>query len=139
MKLILLPLMMSMGATVHSENLEIFGTTLSLEPDCTLTAKNSDGDNTIIKLTLNAPSNCSVIKHSQTNVPHLVLIKSNYIVLIESTKSENNKCISNYTAIGIKPNGVVVASEKSKKSGTCNIGREEKVFNYFEHKMKALR
>jgi len=134
MKLISFILMASLTTVVQSESLDIYGSDITMKSNCTLMA----GDISIT-LALENAANCSFINHSRTNIPHLVRIKNNYIVLIESTKNKDGKCISNYTAISVKPNGEVIASEKSKRSGSCNIGREEKVFKYFAHKIESMK
>jgi len=119
-----------------AESLEIFGTKLELNSECKLITSKLNNQAKVIDLKLPPSPNCTFIKHSKTNIPHIERVNNFYVVLIESTEIIDNNCISTYTGIAIQPNGNVYASNVKKTSGTCNIGREEKVFKYFANKFK---
>jgi|CXWL01.1.fsa_nt_gi hypothetical protein len=136
MKIISLIAILFFASVVQAEPLLIFGTKLEINPDCSMNAMDKNSNLKHFKLNLPESSNCKIINHSETNIIHLEQVANSYILLVESTSQQDKQCISKYTAIAIKSDGSVLPSDTSKISGTCNIGRERKVFEYFAHKMR---
>lgn len=136
MKTLLFLISISFAALSYAEPLSMFGVELKINTDCTLSV--SDADNHVRNLPLSLPgsSNCRFISHAETNIPHVERIKNSYLVLVESMSEEDGRCISTYTAVAVENDGRVLPSRVNKISGTCGIGRERKVFEYFAHKMQ---
>ncbi len=117
----------------------IFDSKLELNANCTLSVTQPKGKmEKIYFFEKESSKNCRFINHSQTNIPHAERIGNFYVLLIETLAENKERCIAKYTAIAVANNGIVYPSSVTKTSGTCNIGRERKVFEYFAHKMQLL-
>ncbi len=123
---------------LQAEPLMIFGSKLELNADCDLKVTYKGGESRIVQLNLPEASNCTFIKHAETNLIHVEQVTNSYVLLVESAMDKEDRCISNYTAISVKKDGSVKASDRYKTSGTCRIDRERKVFEYFAYKIKLM-
>lgn len=119
-----------------SDPLIIFGKTIELTENCQVKATDKKGQVQYISLSLPVSSNCGFITYDETNVVHIELIADFYMFLVESTADSEYGCISNHTAVSVKENGDILSADFSKKSLSCHIDRERKLFQHFAHEMK---
>ncbi|MGF1733616.1 hypothetical protein [Photobacterium kasasachensis] len=122
-----------------ADPVNIYGSKLEILQSCQLQVNHRDGSQTVHKLNLPHSETCTFIKHAETNIVHIERVYNIYALLVESTSDEADTCVSTYTAAFIKPNGTVEISDFNKKSGSCYIDRERKVFEYFAHSMVGLK
>lgn len=140
MKRLVLCILLAVANHSNAEVLVIFGSELSLNADCTLSVTQSDGESQQLRLfEEEASKNCLFVTHAETNIPHAEQIGNSYVLLVETSPDRGGNCIAKYMAIVVTQEGNVIPSAKTKTSGTCRIGRERKVFEYFAHDMQILK
>jgi len=125
--------------SIHAETLEIQGSKIELLNNCRLNVTYPNQENKILKLSLPDNAPCKIVNHTNTNIIQLEQVTNYYLFLIESTSLINNKCQSIYTAIAVSNKGGIVSTPGTKRSSSCGIGRERKVFETFAYKMKILK
>ncbi len=129
----------SLPGISQAKTLNIQGSQIELTENCHLNVTYSNKQSKTFKLNLPENLPCKIINHSNTNIIQLEQITNYYIFLVEANLLEKDQCRSTYTAVAVSNKGEVIISPKNKRSGSCNTGRERKVFEYFAYKMKILK
>lgn len=135
----LLFLLLTISTAAYAEPLIVFKTKLEITSKCQIKYTKPNGKVNFVKLSLPESSNCKFIMYDESNLIHMEQISNFYMFLIESTSSNNEGCLSEHTAVAVKDGGVVVPAEFSKKSLSCNIDREQKLFHHFAYEMKLIK
>ncbi len=138
MKLLFFILLLFFSASLQAEPLIIFSTQLEIDDKCRLKATNKDGESNFIQLSLPESPDCKFLKYYETNLIHLERISNSYMFFIEMSVGHKDKCMSKYTAVAVKNDGMIVTGATSARSGTCPPNVERKEFDYFARKMKIL-
>jgi len=125
--------------SLYAEPLIISNTQLEIDNQCRLKATNKEGESKLIELKLPESPNCKFHKYYDTNMIHLERISNSYMFFIEMIADHDVECISKYTAVVIKNDGVVVPSGMYSPSGTCPPNLEMKQFLSSAYEMKILK
>ena len=146
MKALLFAGLWVVSTAVFSTELRIFEQHLTIHPDCTLEIKRPDGSQEKKSFSLGSGyGGCAIISLGTTNIPHLEWMpqpsanklsrslgtnipQGSYVFLVESRKGLMEECIAEYGVVVARTGEVKVVPETSRRSGTCGVDRDQKVF-----------
>lgn len=130
------------SASLHAETLIIFNIKLEIDNKCKVKATNKHGESKLIQLKLPKSPNCKFHKYYGTNMIHLERISNSYMffveILVDHPVDHDVECMSKYTAVVVKNDGMVVPSGMYSPSGTCPPNLEMKQFLSSAYEMKIL-
>lgn len=135
--LYLLPLFVFCQNIQANSQLIIFNTQIKITDNCQIEFNNENMISTH-KPAFSKIGKCRIITHSRTNVEHIIYVNGMYIVLIENNIEENNRCTSEYTAVGVNKSNEVFITERINNSGSCNQGKDPSALASFSVKLKPL-
>ena len=138
MKYIILPLLLSSCSnSVANQEVQIFDTSVKVTTNCQIEFNLKNKIQTYSH-SFTKNGKCRLITHTGTNIAHTKFVRGMYILFIENNMKTENKCFSEYSAFGISKQNIVHATDRIKRSGSCNQDKEVQSFEYFSKLLKPL-
>lgn len=135
-KILILLLLSACSTTGFSQGVKVFDSQATLAPTCDLTLELA-GTSEVYTPKFSRIGDCRIVTKAETDIPSTHYIKGMYVFFIENNITSENRCYSEYTAVGITNSNELYITDRVKRSGSCNIPKELHEFEYFAEKLTA--
>ncbi|BFM15604.1 hypothetical protein R50073_17870 [Maricurvus nonylphenolicus] len=135
-KPLILLLLATCSSIAFSQGVKVFDSQATLALSCNLTLVLA-GTSELYTPKFSKIGDCRIVTQADTDIPSTHYINGMYVFFIENNITSENRCYSEYTAVGITNANELYTTDRVKRSGSCNASKEQHEFEYFAEKLTA--
>lgn len=102
-----------------AQNVQVFGVGIEIRENCEVVVSPESRMPENLKFNFSSAGKCRILPNSETNIPRLEFIQSEYVLLIESMAIAGGTCRAELAAITFSRDGRLRLSPKTPNTSAC--------------------